>query len=199
MTVARKWTAPDSEFLVPFDGSFRIADAPTAPPGEVDKVALKEERRERTRVIRDLQRKLPERARIGVFNRSHYEEVLVVRVDPEFLESQRLPYCDPYTIWNERFESIRNFESHLADSGTIIVKFFLNVSLDRQKHRFIRRIDKPSKNWKFNPGDVKERERWGDYMSAFEDALEGLGVDSPKVYEETFREVAECRTALEAQ
>jgi PPK2 family polyphosphate:nucleotide phosphotransferase len=116
-------------------------------------------------------RRLPERGRIGVFNRSHYEEVLVVRVHPEFLERQRLPNLNPETIWNERFESIRNFEKHLADNGTIIVKFFLNVSLDQQKHRLLRRIDKPSRNWKFSKRDVKERERWPDYMHAFEEAL----------------------------
>ena len=115
--------------------------------------------------------KLPERGRIGVFNRSHYEEVLVVRVHPEFLEGQRLPHCDLETIWSERFESIRNFEKHLADNGTIIVKFFLNVSFQEQTKRLLRRIDKPSRNWKFSSGDVKERERWPDYMRAFEEAL----------------------------
>ena len=114
---------------------------------------------------------LPERGRIGVFNRSHYEEVLVVRVHPEFLEGQRLPNADLDAIWGERFESIRNFEKHLAENGTIIVKFFLNVSFEQQTQRLLRRIDKPSRNWKFNSGDVKERERWPDYMRAFEDAL----------------------------
>ena len=116
-------------------------------------------------------RRLPERGRIGVFNRSHYEEVLVVRVHPEFLEGQRLADLDLKTIWQQRFESIRNFEKHLADNGTVIVKFFLNVSIEEQKRRFLRRIDKPSKNWKFNAGDVEERKRWPDYMRAFEDAL----------------------------
>jgi PPK2 family polyphosphate:nucleotide phosphotransferase len=115
--------------------------------------------------------KLPERGRIGVFNRSHYEEVLVVRVHPEFLEGQHLPHVDLETIWSARFESIRNFEKHLADNGTIIVKFFLNVSFEEQKRRLLRRIDRPSRNWKFNKGDVTERERWPDYMRAFEDAL----------------------------
>jgi PPK2 family polyphosphate:nucleotide phosphotransferase len=114
---------------------------------------------------------LPERGRIGVFNRSHYEEVLVVRVHPEFLEGQRLPRVDLESIWQERFESIRSFEKHLADNGTIIVKFFLNVSLAQQKHRFLRRIDKPSKNWKFNAGDIEERKLWPKYMHAFEEAL----------------------------
>jgi PPK2 family polyphosphate:nucleotide phosphotransferase len=116
-------------------------------------------------------RRLPERGRIGVFNRSHYEEVLIVRVHPEFLERQRLPKCNLETIWNERFESIRSFEKHHSDNGTIIVKFFLNVSLQEQKRRLLDRIDKPGSNWKFNPEDVKERERWPEYMRAFEDAL----------------------------
>ncbi|MFW2388117.1 MAG: polyphosphate kinase 2 family protein, partial [Polyangiales bacterium] len=95
----------------------------------------------------------------------------VVRVHPEFLAGQRIPNLNLETLWAERYESIRNFEKHLADNGTIIVKFFLNVSLEEQKNRLLRRIDKPSRNWKFNPGDVKERERWPDYMEAFEDAL----------------------------
>ncbi len=232
MATSGKWTAPASEFLVPFDGTFRVAGAPTAPPGDVDKALLSEQRREHTRAIRDLQRKLyaddkfavlfvfqamdaggkdgtirsvftgvnpagfqvssfkapsdeeldhdflwriarrlPERGRIGVFNRSHYEEVLVVRVHPEFLGRQRLPYLDLETIWQKRFESIRSFEKHLADNGTIIVKFFLNVSLAQQKHRFLRRIDKPSKNWKFSARDVEERKLWPRYMHAFEEAL----------------------------
>ena len=97
--------------------------------------------------------------------------MLIVRVHPEFLEGQRLPSYDLDTIWGERFESIRTFEKHLADNGTVIVKFFLNVSLAQQKHRFLRRIDKPSRNWKFNEEDIKERERWPDYMRAFEEAL----------------------------
>jgi PPK2 family polyphosphate:nucleotide phosphotransferase len=116
-------------------------------------------------------KRLPERGRIGVFNRSHYEEVLVVRVHPEFLQSQKLPSYDLETIWSERFESIRNFEEHLANNGTVIVKFFLNVSFEEQRRRFMRRIDKPSKNWKFSAADVDERERWPDYMHAFEEAL----------------------------
>ncbi len=116
-------------------------------------------------------KRLPERGRIGVFNRSHYEEVLVVRVHPEFLQSQKLPSYDLETIWSERFESIRNFEGHLAKNGTVIVKFFLNVSFEEQRRRFLRRIDKSSKNWKFSAADVDERERWPDYMHAFEEAL----------------------------
>jgi PPK2 family polyphosphate:nucleotide phosphotransferase len=115
--------------------------------------------------------RLPERGRIGVFNRSHYEEVLIVRVHPEFLEGQRLPKYDLNTIWAERFESIRQFEKHLTDNGTVVVKFFLNVSQEQQKKRFLRRIDRPDKNWKFNAGDIEERELWPKYMHAFEEAL----------------------------
>jgi PPK2 family polyphosphate:nucleotide phosphotransferase len=116
-------------------------------------------------------RRLPERGRIGVFNRSHYEEVLVVRVHPEFLERQRLPNMNLETLWKERFASIRDFEKHLAENGTIIVKFFLHVSKEEQKRRLLRRIDRPSRNWKFSAGDVQERKRWPEYMAAFEDAL----------------------------
>ncbi len=116
--------------------------------------------------------RLPERGRIGVFNRSHYEEVLVVRVHPEYLERQRLPGdLDLDGLWKARFQSIRNWERHLARNGTVIVKFFLNVSRDEQKHRFFGRLDRPEKNWKFNPGDVAERARWDDYMEAYEAAL----------------------------
>lgn len=227
-----KWNAPAHELLVPFDGTFRIAAAPTVPPGEVDEGSLKKQRRDHTLAIGELQhklyaddryavlfvfqamdaggkdgtirsvftgvnpagfqvssfkapsdeeldhdflwriaRRLPERGRIGVFNRSHYEEVLIVRVHPEFLDRQRLPNLNANAVWAERFESIRNFEKHLADNGTIVVKFFLNVSFERQKRRLLRRIEKPSQNWKFNPEDIRERERWADYMHAFEDAL----------------------------
>jgi PPK2 family polyphosphate:nucleotide phosphotransferase len=226
------WVPPQNDYLVPFDGRFRVADAPTAPTDPPDEAELDARRRKHTRAIRKLQRKLyaddsyavlfvfqamdaggkdstirsvftgvnpagfqvssfqqpskeeidhdflwrisrrlPERGRIGVFNRSHYEEVLVVRVHPEFLEGQKLPHYDLSTIWAERFESIRGFERHLADNGTVIVKFFLNVSLDEQKRRLLRRIEKPSKNWKFNPDDLRERELWPQYMHAFEDAL----------------------------
>lgn len=232
MGVDGNWVPPESAYRVPFDGSFRIAHALTAPPTPLDEAAIDAERRKQTRAIRKLQRKLyaddryavlfvfqamdaggkdstirsvftgvnpagfqvssfqqpskeerdhdflwrisrrlPERGRIGVFNRSHYEEVLVVRVHPEFLDSQKLPHYDLSTIWDERYESIRGFERHLAESGTVIVKFFLNVSLDEQKRRLLRRIEKPSKNWKFNPGDLAERALWPEYMRAFEDAL----------------------------
>jgi PPK2 family polyphosphate:nucleotide phosphotransferase len=116
--------------------------------------------------------RLPERGRIGIFNRSYYEEVLVVRVHPGILESQRLPYpIDPVRIWEERFESIRDHERHLARNGTVILKFWLNVSRDEQKQRFLDRIDEPEKNWKFNAGDVEEAEHWNGYMNAYEEAL----------------------------
>ena len=116
--------------------------------------------------------RLPERGRIGIFNRSQYEEVLVVRVHPEILKFQRLPgELNLETIWDERLESIRQQEEHLAKNGTVILKFWLNVSRDEQKRRFLARLDDPSKNWKFDAGDVKERRYWGQYMAAYQDAL----------------------------
>lgn len=116
--------------------------------------------------------RLPERGRIGVFNRSYYEEVLVVRVHPEFLEGQRLPGVpDPDSLWDERFQSIRDHELHLARNGTVILKFWLNVSRRQQARRFLRRLDRPDKQWKFQSGDLAERERWDDYMNAYQDAL----------------------------
>jgi PPK2 family polyphosphate:nucleotide phosphotransferase len=115
---------------------------------------------------------LPERGRIGIFNRSQYEEVLVVRVHPEILEYQQLPdSIDRDTIWQERFESIRDQEKHLARNGTVILKFWLNVSKDEQKRRFMARLDDEKKQWKFNPRDVREREFWNEYMRAYEEAL----------------------------
>jgi PPK2 family polyphosphate:nucleotide phosphotransferase len=116
-------------------------------------------------------RHLPERGRIGVFNRSHYEEVLVVRVHPEYLEGQRLPDSSGDGFWQERFESIRDHEKHLARSGTVIVKFWLNVSREEQRLRFLSRLDKPTKHWKFSTRDVKERAHWDAYMNAYEEAL----------------------------
>lgn len=116
--------------------------------------------------------RLPERGRIGIFNRSQYEEVLVVRVHPQILESQKLPdTIDPGTIWDDRLRSIREQEEHLARNGTVILKFWLNVSKDEQKRRFLARLDDPDKNWKFEPGDVVERAHWDDYMYAYEQAL----------------------------
>jgi PPK2 family polyphosphate:nucleotide phosphotransferase len=115
---------------------------------------------------------LPERGRIGIFNRSYYEEVLVVRVHPEFLKPQKLP--DPVesnNIWENRFESIREHEKHLARNGTVILKFWLNVSREEQRKRLIDRIDEPRKNWKFEASDFRERGFWDEYMSAYEEML----------------------------
>ncbi|MBT5219914.1 MAG: polyphosphate kinase 2 family protein [Woeseia sp.] len=115
---------------------------------------------------------MPERGRIGIFNRSHYEEVLVVRVHPEILDYQQLPESvERETIWEDRFESIRNQEQHLARNGTVILKFWLNVSKEEQKKRFLARLDNASKHWKFNPGDIKERQCWDEYMEAYDSLL----------------------------
>jgi PPK2 family polyphosphate:nucleotide phosphotransferase len=118
-------------------------------------------------------RRLPERGRIGIFNRSYYEEVLIVRVHPEILRSQKLPAGSiaSQPIWEERFRSIVDFEAHLHRNGTRIIKFFLHLSKDEQRERFIDRIDEPDKNWKFSAGDVSERKRWDDYMEAYEACL----------------------------
>jgi PPK2 family polyphosphate:nucleotide phosphotransferase len=117
-------------------------------------------------------RHLPERGRIGIFNRSYYEEVLVVRVHPEILKRQKLP--PPLvgkTIWDERLADIARFEDYATRQGTKILKFFLHVSRKEQKKRFMDRLDEPEKNWKFSASDVKEREFWDDYMQAFEEAI----------------------------
>ena len=115
---------------------------------------------------------LPERGRIGIFNRSYYEEVLVVRVHPELLDRQHLPpgRVTP-RIWTERYEDMRDIERYLCRNGTMIRKFFLNVSKAEQRRRFLKRLDDPAKNWKFAIGDVDERLRWDDYMRAYEDAI----------------------------
>ena len=224
--------APDSPYLVPFDGSFRVADASTSPLTD----GHKHKGKHRTDARRDLNRlqrvlaagdrravllvfqamdaagkdgtiravmqgvdpsgcqvfsfkkpssleldhdflwrttcRLPERGRIGIFNRSQYEEVLVVRVHPEILDGQQLPDAvDLDTIWDERLCSIREQEAHLARNGTVILKFWLNVSKDEQKRRFLDRLDNPDKNWKFEPQDVIERRYWDSYMDAYEAAL----------------------------
>ena len=112
---------------------------------------------------------LPERGRIGIFNRSYYEEVLVVKVHPEYLEAQKLPpSLVGKHVWDQRYEDIRNFESYLARNGTIIRKFFLHVSRDEQKKRFLERIEQPEKNWKFSAADVRERGHWDAYMDAYQ-------------------------------
>jgi len=224
--------APDSRYLVPFDGTFRVAGASTTP--QTDGPPHKgKHRRKSTDKLRKLQRvlaagdrravllvfqamdaagkdstirsvmrgidpsgcqvfsfkkpsnleldhdflwrttcRLPERGRIGIFNRSQYEEVLVVRVHPEILGHQKLP-GEPNldTIWDERLTSIRQQEEHLARNGTVIIKFWLNVSRDEQKRRFLARLDEADKNWKFEPKDVAERRHWDAYMRAYEKAL----------------------------
>jgi PPK2 family polyphosphate:nucleotide phosphotransferase len=228
------FVATDTPHLVPFDGSFRIAEAPTAPPkGTPGKGELEDLLEEQTDQLRDLQRvlyasdqvsvllmfqamdaagkdgtirhvmtgvnpagcqvfsfkqpskeeldhdflwrclqRLPERGRIGIFNRSWYEEVLVVRVHPEHLGGQRLPWRpDGDALWDERLESIHDVERHLARNGTVILKFFLHVSKEEQRQRFLARIDEPEKNWKFSEGDVRERAHWDRYMHAYEAAL----------------------------
>lgn len=228
-----------SPYLVPFDDSFRIARAPTAPTNG-DKADKKDNVRALEQAVEQLsklqhrlyaddrysvllvfqamdaagkdgtirsvmsgvnpqgcqtysfkapsaeeldhdflwrvQRALPERGRIGVFNRSHYEEVLVVRVNPKYLGSQRLPRQpatadDLQQLWLERFESIRDAERHWARSGTVVIKFFLHVSQQEQHQRFLERLDDPEDNWKFNAGDLAESEKWSSYMEAYEAAL----------------------------
>ena len=116
---------------------------------------------------------LPERGRIGIFNRSYYEEVLIVRVHPEILGGENLPQkvIDDNNIWRERFRSILNLESHLHHNGTRIVKFFLHVSKEEQRKRFLRRINEPDKNWKFSQADIEERKFWNGYMDAYEECL----------------------------
>jgi PPK2 family polyphosphate:nucleotide phosphotransferase len=127
---------------------------------------------------------LPERGKIGIFNRSHYEEVLVVRVHPQILQGQQLPdevKNDP-NIWQNRFRQIRNFESHLEENGTRVIKFFLNVSKEEQKKRFLARIEQPEKNWKFSSGDAKERGHWDDYMNAYCEAIAATSTEKSPWY-----------------
>ena len=223
----------ESPFLVPFDGSFEVRSAPTAPAEDPGKKRARKALRKRIRRLRELQRmlyaqdrwsvllvfqaldaagkdgtiravmsginpagcqvysfkrptrneldhdflwrtaiRLPERGRIGIFNRSYYEEVLVVRVHPEILDGQRLPVRPVgERIWEERFESIADHEKHLARNGTAIVKFWLNVSREEQRTRFLARIAEPEKNWKFEKADLEERAHWDDYLRAYEEAL----------------------------
>lgn len=117
-------------------------------------------------------RDLPERGHIGIFNRSYYEEVLVVRVHPEILENQKVPASlVKKDIWEERFEDIRCFERHMARNGTVIRKFFLHLSKKEQKQRFLARLDEPEKNWKFSAADIHERARWDDYQKAYEEMI----------------------------
>jgi len=221
------------EHSVPFDGSFAIADASSAPLGEVgSKKSLEKKLAKCVASISSLQRKLyaddryalllifqamdaagkdgtiravmsgvnpagcqvssfkapsdielehdwlwrtsrrlPERGRIGIFNRSYYEEVLAVKVHPEYLANQRLPDSDQREIWDQRFESIRQHEQHLARNGTVILKFWLNVSKNEQKARFMKRLTTPEKYWKFSRSDLTTRAQWDEYMAAYEALL----------------------------
>jgi len=121
---------------------------------------------------------LPERGRIGIFNRSYYEEVLAVRVHPELLAAQQLPHVPKGDrIWHQRFEEMNNFEKYLHNNGVVVLKFFLNVSKAEQKKRFLERINLPEKNWKFSFGDVQVRNFWDDYMNAYEDVLNHTSTD----------------------
>lgn len=122
---------------------------------------------------------LPERGRIGIFNRSYYEEVLIVRVHPEILAGQQIPGAKPSDkFWSARFDSINNFEQHLVRNGTIILKFFLNLSKDEQRRRFLERVRDPKKNWKFSNSDLNERSHWDDYLAAYEEAIGATSTDS---------------------
>lgn len=119
---------------------------------------------------------LPARGKFGIFNRTHYENVLVTRVHPQYVLSENLPDVTDISdvndaFWERRFNEINNFEKHIADNGTIIFKCFLNLSKDEQKHRLLRRLDKPNKNWKFSAGDLKERDLWDNYQFCYQDAI----------------------------
>jgi len=126
---------------------------------------------------------LPERGRIGIFNRSYYEETLVVRVHAEFLAGQKLPVrCVTKHIWDERFEDIRAFERYLTRNGTVVRKFFLHVSQKEQEKRFLERIERPEKNWKFSATDVSERGLWSDYMKAYEQTIRETATEDAPWY-----------------
>ncbi len=119
---------------------------------------------------------LPERGKFGIFNRTHYENVLVTRVHPGYILGENIPTVNSIEdvnedFWSKRFEEINNFEKHIADNGTIIFKFFLNLSKKEQKNRLLRRLEKQEKNWKFSPGDLKERALWNQYMDCYQDAI----------------------------
>jgi PPK2 family polyphosphate:nucleotide phosphotransferase len=126
---------------------------------------------------------LPGRGEIAIHNRSHYENVLVTRVHPEYILNERLPGIDSVSkitkeFWTNRFEQIKRFEQNITEDGTVIIKFFLHLSRKEQKKRFLERIDEPEKNWKFSFGDLKERERWDDYQSAYEEAISATSTDN---------------------
>lgn len=129
------------------------------------------------------QNKLPERGRIGIFNRSYYEETLVVKVHPEMLTKQRLPQSlITKKVWDQRYQDIRAFEKHLASNGTLIRKFFLHVSAKEQKRRFLERLNDSSKNWKFSSSDLKERAHWDDYAKAYEETIRETATEEAPWY-----------------
>ena len=131
-------------------------------------------------------RSLPERGHIGIFNRSYYEEVLVVRVHPKALENEKLPpTLVTKNIWKERFEDIRSFERHMARNGTVIRKFFLHLSKKEQKRRFLARLEEPEKNWKFSAADIHERKYWDDYQKAYEDMIRNTATQARPVVRHT--------------
>lgn len=126
--------------------------------------------------------KLPQRGMFGVWNRTHYENVLVTRVHPEYIMAEKIPGVTSVddvdkAFWDSRFEQIRNFERHLVQNGTVVCKFYLHLSKEEQKRRLLRRLDKPEKNWKFSAGDLKERKLWEEYMECYEDAIERTSTD----------------------
>jgi len=127
---------------------------------------------------------LPERGQIGIFNRSYYEEVLIARVHPEILRSEGVPSADAHDgdIWEERYKSIRELEGHLERNGTRIIKFFLHLSRDEQRKRFLARIDDPDKRWKFSSADIEERKYWDDYMKAYETCLGATSTEAAPWY-----------------
>jgi len=119
---------------------------------------------------------LPARGKFGIFNRTHYENVLVTKVHPSYIMNENIPGIDAVedvdgAFWDQRFEDINNFEKHLAENGTLVFKFFLNISKNEQKNRLLRRLDRADKNWKFSPGDLEERKLWNDYMESYEEVL----------------------------
>lgn len=141
---------------------------------------------------------LPERGRIGIFNRSYYEEVLVVKVHPEFIAGQRIPGARPdkESFWDSRYQDINNFEDYLTRNGTRIVKFFLNVSKEEQRRRLLERANDPAKNWKFSPRDVQERTHWDAYMAAYEQMLNATSTEQAPWYVVPADEKWVCRSIV---
>ena len=154
------------------DGTIKHVMSGVNPSGcQVTKLQGAVRGRARSRLLVALCAALPERGNIGIFNRSYYEEVLVVRVHPQLLERQHIPGKKQEKFWATRFEEINHFERYLENNGVEVLKFFLHISKEEQKKRFMDRLDSPDKNWKFSEGDVHERAFWDDYMQAFEDML----------------------------